>query len=118
MRIGILGAGFVGLSAAYHLTKQGFDVTIFEKESYPGGLASGFKQPTWDWPLEKAYHHLFTSDWDARNLLTEIGMGDKLVFKRPITASLYAREQKTENRKQKKNNKLNPEPSTLNPRIY
>ena len=90
MKIAILGAGFAGLAAGYELTKNGHDVTIFEKEPYPGGLASGFKKPNWEWPLERAYHHLFTSDWHARNLLTEIGMGDKLFFERPITASLYS----------------------------
>lgn len=31
MKIGIIGAGFTGLSAGYYLTKLGHDVTIFEK---------------------------------------------------------------------------------------
>ena len=41
-RIGIIGAGYTGLSAAYTLAKAGFDVTILEKGQYPGGLAGGF----------------------------------------------------------------------------
>lgn len=39
-KVVILGAGLTGLSAAYHLEKQGFfDFSIFEKNTTPGGLA-------------------------------------------------------------------------------
>ncbi|MBU1869372.1 MAG: FAD-dependent oxidoreductase, partial [Candidatus Omnitrophica bacterium] len=37
-RIIILGAGLAGLSAAYHLQKQGKECLVFEKESEVGGL--------------------------------------------------------------------------------
>jgi protoporphyrinogen oxidase len=41
----IIGAGLTGLSAAYHLEKQGFyDFEIFEKECSPGGLARSVVQ--------------------------------------------------------------------------
>ena len=62
MKIGIIGAGFTGLSAAYYLQKKGHSVTLFEKESYPGGLAIGFKEKEWNWTLEKHYHHSFTNE--------------------------------------------------------
>jgi phytoene dehydrogenase-like protein len=65
--IAIIGAGAGGLAAAYDLTRAGHEVTIFEKESTPGGLASGFKEPAWDWSLEKFYHHWFqpiTLSWN------------------------------------------------------
>ena len=32
MKIGIIGAGFTGLSAAYYLAQKGYDVTVFEKD--------------------------------------------------------------------------------------
>jgi phytoene desaturase len=38
-RIIVLGAGFSGLSAATHLAKQGYDVTVFEKNNTAGGRA-------------------------------------------------------------------------------
>ncbi len=34
----MIGAGPAGLSAAYYLRKDGYPVTVFEKESRPGGM--------------------------------------------------------------------------------
>ncbi|RZJ73742.1 MAG: FAD-binding oxidoreductase, partial [Flavobacterium sp.] len=31
----IIGGGLAGLTAALHLNKQGFDVTLIEKSAYP-----------------------------------------------------------------------------------
>ncbi len=73
MKVAIIGAGFTGLSAGWELLKKGHTVTIFEKESKPGGLAIGFKQPGWDWSLEKHYHHIFESDTFIQKLADEIG---------------------------------------------
>lgn len=36
--IAIIGAGPAGLSAAYYLRKDGYPVTVFERESRPGGM--------------------------------------------------------------------------------
>lgn len=38
-KIAVLGAGLAGLSCAYELSKKGFNVTVFEKDSGAGGLA-------------------------------------------------------------------------------
>ncbi|OGM19043.1 hypothetical protein A2686_04595 [Candidatus Woesebacteria bacterium RIFCSPHIGHO2_01_FULL_38_10] len=73
MKVGIIGAGFVGLAAGYRLAKAGFNVNIFESEGTPGGLAQGFKEPEWKWSLEKHYHHLFKSDRHISNLAEEVG---------------------------------------------
>ncbi len=85
MKVAIIGAGFTGLAAAYKLSKNGIEVTVFEKEDKPGGLASGFKEPDWKWPLEKHYHHWFYSDWAVRNLADEIGQ--KVIIDRPKTST-------------------------------
>src|SRR3989338_7960783 len=88
MRIAILGGGFTGLTAAYYLAKKGHKVTLLEKEKVLGGLAVGFKQPNWDWYLERAYHHLLDSEDDILNFAKEIGFAD-IIFKETKTSSLY-----------------------------
>ena len=85
MKIAVIGAGAGGLTAAYDLIKMGHDITIFEKESIPGGLASGFKEEGWDWSLEKFYHHWFETDKSILSLIDELGLSDKVIFKRPTT---------------------------------
>ena len=57
MEIAIIGAGIAGMSAAYDLAKAGQQVVINEASHQVGGLASGFKEPHWDWSVEKFYHH-------------------------------------------------------------
>lgn len=89
MKIAIIGGGFTGLTAAYELTKKGHKITLFEKEKYLGGLAHGFTRPGWDWHLESAYHHLFTNDFAILSLIKELGLSDKLLIKRPVTATLW-----------------------------
>ncbi|OGG11441.1 hypothetical protein A2Z00_05675 [Candidatus Gottesmanbacteria bacterium RBG_13_45_10] len=89
MDIAIIGGGITGLTAAYELTKKGHHVVVFERDPVLGGLAHGFKRKGWDWSLEKTYHHLFTNDNAIINLIDELGIHDKLIIKRPITATLF-----------------------------
>jgi protoporphyrinogen oxidase len=86
MKIGIIGAGITGLTAAYELGKAGHQVTVFEQAAQAGGLARTFRDERWEWPLEIFYHHAFASDRALRNLSAELGIGDKLFFPLPITA--------------------------------
>jgi len=88
MNIGIVGAGVAGLSAAYDLLKAGQHVTVYEARPYAGGLAAGFKDEAWDWPLERFYHHIFAGDRDIIGLVNEIGLGERLFFPSPVT-SIY-----------------------------
>ena len=84
MKIGIIGAGFTGLSASYKLTNEGHDVTVFERDTIPGGLALGFQKKEWKWTLEKHYHHWFTNDNSVLDLAKEIN--HKVIIKRPKTS--------------------------------
>ena len=89
MRIAIIGAGFSGMAAAYDLAKAGHEVTIYESADYVGGLASGFKEPHWDWWVEKYYHHWFASDKHMLGLIKELGWEDKVLFPRPFTVMYH-----------------------------
>lgn len=39
----VIGAGWAGLGATYHLAKQGYAVTLLEAGAYPGGLVAGWQ---------------------------------------------------------------------------
>ena len=86
-RTAILGAGALGLTTALRLAQRGERVMVIEKEPLPGGLAAGFEIEPGMW-LEKFYHHLFRSDRRAIGLIEELGLGDRLEWKAPITATL------------------------------
>jgi protoporphyrinogen oxidase len=86
VKIGIIGAGVAGMSAAWDLSRAGHEVTIYEAEETVGGLASGFKDDGWEWSLEKFYHHWFQTDKDLLRLLEEMGVRDQVLFPRPKTS--------------------------------
>jgi len=88
MDIGVVGAGITGLTAAYDLTRMGHAVTVYEVRPYAGGLAAGFSDEHWQWPLERFYHHWFASDRDVIGLIGELGARERLLFPRPTT-SIY-----------------------------
>lgn len=56
-KVSVIGSGFSGLASATVLAKEGFDVTVFEKNSLPGGRARKFDAdgfifdmgPSWYW---------------------------------------------------------------------
>ncbi|MEA2095187.1 MAG: putative selenate reductase subunit YgfK [Candidatus Cloacimonadota bacterium] len=50
-KVAVIGAGPAGLSSAYFLAREGFDVTIFDSADKPGGTVTntipGFRIPSW-----------------------------------------------------------------------
>ena len=89
MKIAILGAGYSGMAAAWDLKKAGHNVVIYEAADHVGGLASGFKEPHWDWSVEKFYHHWFQSDDAMLGLIRELGLEERVIFPRPLTVMLH-----------------------------
>jgi len=85
MKIAIIGAGIGGMAAAYDLVRAGHAVTIYESAEAVGGLAAGFKEPGWDWSVERFYHHWFASDRHILGLIDELGWKDRVRFPRPYT---------------------------------
>ena len=88
MKVGIIGGGFTALTAALELLKKGYEVTVFEKEPYWGGLSSSFEILP-GISIERFYHHLFTNDTDILSLCQEIGVFQKLRFLDGKTSHLY-----------------------------
>lgn len=88
-KIAILGAGIGGMAAAYDLVRAGCQVCVYESADYVGGLASGFKEPGWDWWVEKYYHHWFSTDRHILGLIAELGWSDQVLFPRPYTVLYY-----------------------------
>jgi protoporphyrinogen oxidase len=87
MRTAVIGAGALGLTVAYRLAQAGDDVVLIEREALPGGLAAGFEIEPHMW-LDKFYHHLFRGDSHAIGLINEVGLGEDLVWRRPLTVTL------------------------------
>ncbi len=87
--IGIIGGGALGLGAALRLAEAGRRVVVIEREPELGGLAAGFR-PGEDSAatLEKFYHHIFRTDRTIIRTIRQLGLGDRLEWKRPVTASL------------------------------
>ncbi len=75
-RIGIIGGGYAGLTAAYELQKRGYAVTVLEKYGQWGGQAATL--PILGTRIEYYYHHLFGSDQYILGLMDELGIGDRL----------------------------------------
>lgn len=73
------------MAAAYDLARAGRRVVVFEADDSVGGLASGFKDPGWDWSVERFYHHWFASDEHILGLIRELGLHDRVIFRRPYT---------------------------------
>jgi protoporphyrinogen oxidase len=79
MKVGIIGGGVAGLAAAYRLTQRGHQVALYEAEPTLGGLVRTFE--VGGGRLESFYHHLFTTDTTIIDLIDELGLGDRLVWR-------------------------------------
>jgi protoporphyrinogen oxidase len=86
LKVGIIGAGVAGMSAAWDFVRAGHEVTIYEAEATVGGLASGFRDDGWAWSMEKFYHHWFETDGDILGLTEELGLRNQVIFPRPKTS--------------------------------
>lgn len=83
MRVGIVGAGATGLTAAFDAVRAGHEVTVLEAAEEIGGLAASLQ--VGGTPLERFYHHVFRTDRAMIDLVEELGLGDRLRFHRPST---------------------------------
>ncbi|HYF19580.1 MAG TPA: NAD(P)/FAD-dependent oxidoreductase [Ramlibacter sp.] len=84
----VIGGGFCGLSAAYELGQRGVRAVVLEADDAVGGLAGSFE--VGGEPLEKFYHHWFTSDEHVTRLAHELGTADRILLRPTRTGMYYA----------------------------
>jgi protoporphyrinogen oxidase len=75
-RIAVIGAGAMGLAAAYHLTKNGYQATVFEADTVPGGMAAHFDFEGLS--LERFYHFVCRSDQALLDLMEKLGLSQAM----------------------------------------
>jgi len=75
-RVVVIGAGAMGLAAAYHALKRGHQVTVLEAAPESGGMAAHFDLGGLS--IERYYHFVCKSDRATFDLLAELGLGDKM----------------------------------------
>ncbi len=75
-RIAILGAGPMGLAAAYQLVRDGHRPVIFEADDRVGGMTAVFDFNGLE--IERYYHFHCISDRAFLQVLDELGLADKM----------------------------------------
>ncbi len=75
-RLIVLGAGPMGLAAAYEALKKGYDVDLVEADDRPGGMAAHFDFDGLS--IERFYHFCCLSDHDTLDMLAELGLPDAM----------------------------------------
>jgi protoporphyrinogen oxidase len=75
-RIAVLGAGPMGLAAAYQLVKDGRKPVIFEADDRVGGMAACFDFSGLS--IERYYHFHAISDQEFFQMLKELGIEDQM----------------------------------------
>jgi protoporphyrinogen oxidase len=75
-RVAVIGAGAMGLAAAYHAQKAGHRVVVYEADRVPGGMAAHFDFGGLS--LERFYHFVCKADRPTFELMEELGIADKM----------------------------------------
>ena len=73
-RVVIIGAGVMGLAAAYRAALNGHDVDLIEASPEPGGMAGHFDFGGVS--IERFYHFVCKTDQPTFDLLSELGLAD------------------------------------------
>jgi protoporphyrinogen oxidase len=82
----VIGAGAMGLAAAYHALRAGHRVTVFEAAPEAGGMAAHFDLGGLS--IERFYHFICKADQPTFALLDELGIGDAIRW-RPTSMGYF-----------------------------
>jgi len=74
--VAIIGAGVMGLAAAYHAAGAGHAVRVFEADTVPGGMAAHTDLDGLS--IERFYHFICKPDAPTFRLMDELGIGDRM----------------------------------------
>lgn len=85
-RVVVIGAGAMGLAAAYRAAKDGHQVDLIEAAPEPGGMAGHFDFDGVS--LERFYHFVCRTDYPTFDLLKELGLGDTMRW-RPTSMGVF-----------------------------
>lgn len=91
-RVIVIGGGMAGFGAALRLLASGYECTILEAQSSPGGLAGHFEVNGRRFPL--GYHHILAQDAPLLSLLKDLGLWNRVAWKKgnvcfSVDGSLY-----------------------------
>ncbi len=78
--VAVVGAGAMGLAAAYHAAKAGHSVEVLEAGPEPGGMAAHFNFDGLS--IERFYHFVCKADAPTFALLDELGLGDRMRWRK------------------------------------
>ncbi|MDX1909033.1 MAG: NAD(P)/FAD-dependent oxidoreductase [Bacteroidia bacterium] len=82
-RIGIIGGGLMGMALAERLAGPDRAITVFERDTQPGGLAGW--QSYGDFYWDKFYHVVLPTDKELIGFIEGVGLGDSLHWKHTYT---------------------------------
>ena len=86
-RTAVIGGGISGLASAVRAAGLGHDVTLYESESFLGGLGTTF--PWRGAHLERFYHCLLPQDTALLAFVRELGLEPELLWKRTRMGFMY-----------------------------
>src|SRR5690349_19664457 len=84
--VAVIGAGAMGLAAAYHALGHGHAVSVYETDTVAGGMAAHLDLDGLS--IERFYHFVCKTDQPTFDLMKELGIGDLMRW-RPTSMGYY-----------------------------
>jgi isorenieratene synthase len=81
-KVGIIGGGLAGVSAAIYLSERNFNVTVFERDSFLGGKVGSWSvkfDDNYQTTVEHGFHAFFRQYYNLRDLLKKIDAYKNLI---------------------------------------